>query len=216
MKRIVEGHQDTFFSRIENVQAYLDNLKASPKTRYLNFLSTLKKLNIKGRYLDVGSGPGVVVKMVAEQHPEATITGIDVSEEMVKIAYNDLTQDELKRIDYKIADACDKQTLEGIGTFDLIYSTLTMHHWEDADVAIKNLYSLLNKNGILFLYDLKRVPWLYYSCKQNGFFKSIRASFRPGELKKILQNLGIKNHQIKTIFPFFMLSVIIHKEPQNN
>ncbi len=210
MKRIVENHQEYFFD-INNANKYLNDAKNASKARYSNFLSSIKKLNIKGNYLEIGCGPGILTQIVARKHPNVEITANDISSEMIKLAQQDLAEDLKARIKYKIGDACDINSLNNIDKYDLIYSTFTMHHWNDAQLAIKNLYSLLKENGILYIHDLKRVIWLYYFKDKNGFFDSIRASYRQNEIKTMLNNSGIKNYRIKIIFPFFMQSVIIRK-----
>jgi SAM-dependent methyltransferase len=210
MKRIVESHQDYFFD-IENATKYLNDSKNTSKARFSNFLSSLRKLDIKGRYLEIGSGPGILTQVVARQHPDVEIIANDISPEMVKLAQQDLGENLKTRIKYEIGDACDIDSVKGLGEFDLIYSTFTLHHWDNAEIAIKNLYSLLKDNGLLYIHDLKRVIWLYYIKSQSGFFKSIRAAYRPGEIKTMLDETGIKNYKIKIIFPFFMQSIVIKK-----
>jgi len=210
MKRIIESHQDYFFDA-ENAIKYLDDAKSASKARFSNFLTSLKKLDIKGRYLEIGSGPGVLTQIVATQHPNAEIIANDISPEMIELAQQDLAEDLKTRIQYKIGDACDINSIKDLGRFDLIYSTFTLHHWDNAELAIKNLYSMLNTDGILYIHDLKRVFWLYYIKTESGFFNSIRAAYKPAEIKTMLNKTGIKNYKIKTIFPFFMQSVLIRK-----
>ncbi|MEA3450295.1 MAG: class I SAM-dependent methyltransferase [Bacteroidota bacterium] len=210
MKRIAEKHQNYFFD-IKNAKKYLNEAKNASKARFNNFLSSIKKLNIKGKYLEIGCGPGVLTQIVATQHQDAEITANDISPEMIKLAKQDLHENFKSIINYKIGDACVINTINDLGKFDLIYSTFTLHHWDNAELAIKNLYSMLNKNGVLYIHDLKRVFWLYYIKKQTGFFKSIRAAYRPKEIKTMLQKIGIKNYKIKAIFPFFMQSILIKK-----
>ena len=210
MKRMVESHQDYFFD-IENANKYLDDAKNASKARFSNFLSALKKLDIKGRYLEIGSGPGILTQVVAIQHPKVEIIANDISPEMIKLAQQDLDKDLKKRIKYEIGNACDINSLKDLGKFNLIYSTFTLHHWDNAELAIKNLYSMLNDNGLLYIHDLRRVIWLYYIKSDSGFFKSIRAAYKPSEIKILLNKTGIKNYKIKTIFPFFMQSILIKK-----
>ena len=68
---------------------------------------------------------------------------------------------------------------------------------------------MLNTGGLLYIHDLKRVFWLYYIKSESGFFNLIRAAYRPIEIRNMLNKTGIKNYRIKTIFPFFMQSVLI-------
>ena len=49
---------------------------------------------------------------------------------------------------------------------------------------------------------------------QDQFFKSIRASYQPEEIKMMLTNIGITKYKRKTIFPFFMQSLLIKKPDQ--
>jgi len=210
VKRIVECHQDYFFDT-ENANKYLNDAKNASKARYGNFLSSLKKLDIKGKYLEVGSGPGILTQIVATQHPNVEIIANDISPEMIKLAQQNLDKDLKTRIQYKIGDACNADSIKDLGKFDLIYSTFTLHHWDNAELAIKNLYSMLNDNGLLYIQDLKRVFWLYYVRSKSGFFNSIRAAYKPGEIRTMLNKLGINNYQIKIIFPFFMQSILIRK-----
>ena len=210
MKRIVENHQDYFFD-IENANNYLNDAKNASKARFSNFLSSIKKLDIKGRYLEIGCGPGILTQVVATQHPSTEIIANDISPEMIKLAQQDLADNLKTRISYKIGDACDINSIKDFGKFDLIYSTFTLHHWDNAELAIKNLYSMLNTGGLLYIHDLKRVFWLYYIKSESGFFNSIRAAYRPFEIRNMLNKTGITNYKIKTIFPFFMQSVLLRK-----
>lgn len=210
MKRIVENHQDYFFDN-ENATKYLNDAKNASKARFSSLLSSLKKLDIKGRYLEIGSGPGILTQVVATQHQGVEIIANDISPEMIKLAQQDLDEDLKTRITYKIGDACDFNSIKELGKFDLIYSTFTLHHWDNTELAIKNLYSMLNTDGLLYIHDLKRVFWLYYIKSESGFFNSIRAAYRPAEIRTMLNKTGIKNYKIKTIFPYFMQFILIRK-----
>ncbi len=210
MKRKADKMED-FFLEPDNAARYLREAKKSSRSRFVSFLNQLKKLDVKGKYLEVGCGPGILTQIVARQHPEAEIIATDVSPEMLRLAKQDLDEDLKERVSYGIADACDMDSLREYGTFDLIYTTFTLHHWSNAEAGFRNLYQLLESNRILYVQDLKRVWWLYYFGSNNGFFKSIRASYRPKEIDRILQKIGIDDYKIKTIFPWFMQTVKVKK-----
>lgn len=210
MKRIAENHQDNYFDT-EKSQEYLNELKNASLARFENLITTLDQLDIKGKYLEVGCGPGILTQIIARHHPDVTITAIDISKEMIQLAAEDLTENLKDRIDYRLIDICDERVACQLGKYNLIFSTFTMHHLEDMRTAIKNMYSLLNENGLLFIQDLKRVPWLYHIPLKNGFFNSIRASYRPKEIKYILNETGIYNYDIQPVFPYFMQQIKIWK-----
>ncbi len=211
MKRLGEDHGDDVFMTGDDARKYHEHVKGSSPRRFAEFLKALKKLDVKGSYLDVGAGPGFVTGMVARQHPDAKITGMDISPEMVKIANEVIQEGYKERINYVVGDACDRSTLTGLKKYDLIFSTFTMHHWPDAKEALRNLYTLLNDNGVIYIYDLKRVWWLYYWGSESGFLKSVRASYTKKELEKMLKEIDIKDFTIKTVPPFFLQNVIIRK-----
>ena len=137
---------------------------------------------------------------------------MDISKDMIELAQQDLDYSLQKRVNYIKGDACNIDSIKDSGKFDLIYSTFTMHHWDNAEVAISNLFSMLKDNGILYILDLKRVSWLYYFKSQSGVFKSIRASYQPEEIKVMLNNIGITKYIRKIIIPFFMQSLLIKKQ----
>jgi len=211
VRRQGEDHGDDVFMTEDDARKYYEHVQNASPRRYVEFLKKVKQLDVKGQYLDVGSGPGFVTGMIARQQPEASITGMDISAEMVKIA-NEVVEDGLReRINFVVGDACENSTLESLGKYDMIFSTLTMHHWSDAGKAIRNLHALLNNNGMIYIYDLKRVWWLYYIRSEKGFYKSIRASYTAKEIDKMMHEIGISNYSLSTVFPYFMHNIIIRK-----
>ena len=203
--------QKDFFLDADHARAYSEKAKKSSTRKFDKLLYDLKKLDIKGRYLEIGCGPGILACMVADRHPGAQITATDLSPEMLRIAKNRLSEDCQARLRFGIADACDLNSMKEYGTFDLIYTTFTLHHWSNPEKGIRNLYSMLNTGGVLYIQDLKRVGWLSLPFSKNGFFLSVRSSFRPGEIKALLIKIGIENFRVQTIAPWFMLSVMIRK-----
>ena len=214
MKRILENNQD-YFIGADKAQQYRKSSEKSSSARFANFLATLKKLDIKGRYLEIGSGPGFLTQTIAREHIGIAITAVDISPEMTAIANEGLPKELKTRVSFLSGDINNEKMRLDLGKFDLIYSTFSFHHWDDAQQTVTSLYSLLNPNGVIYLYDLKRVSWLYWIKSKSGFFKSIRAAYRPAEIKTMLDNLGINHYSVKTIFPFFLLSVFIRNNSCN-
>ena len=84
-----------------------------------------------------------------------------------------------------------------------------MHHWPDLERGVANLLDSISSGGLLYLGDLKRVWWLYYLPVNNNDVQQIRAAYRSIEVRKVLQKLGPVNYKIRTLFPYFMQSVIV-------
>ena len=212
LKRIVENHQNEVFSGIENARKYAEESDKSSKMRFRGFLKKIDKLNIKGNYLEVSAGSGTLAAMIAKRNKDIEITAVEISSDMITVANELLKMKSLEsQISFVKGNIEDKELLEKLGKFDLIYSTFSLHHWEYPEKALENLMQHIKKDGVLIIYDLKRVWWLYWIKKQSGFFKSIRASYKPNEIRKMLESIGVKKYEISNIFPYFLQNVIIWK-----
>ncbi len=211
-KRIVEDHQEDSFAGLENARKYAEEAEKSSKMRFRGFLERLRKSNIKGRYLEVGAGPGILAAIIAEHDKDITITALDISPDMVSIAGDYIEKKGLQSQILPITGNIEDDAFVGtLDKFDFIYSTFSLHHWNNPVAVINNLMQLLSDRGILMIYDLKRVWWLYWIPIESGFFKSIRASYEPGEIKMLLRKTSVSRYTVETIFPFFLQNITLWK-----
>ena len=200
-ERKVESHQEEAFLGIENARKYAESAQKS-KLKYRAFLENLQSLDIEGRYLEIGAGPGVLAVEIARVRPEVEIKAVEISPDMATVGAEFVAENGLEdRIEYVIGDAEDVGLIDSLGEFNLVYCTYTLHHWVDAAKTISNLNCAVAKDGVLYLYDLRRVWWLYWLPIHNGFFKSIRAAFTPAEVRSMLQGSGFEGFEIKNEFP---------------
>lgn len=207
-KRVTESNQDEFFSTIDDARNYAESAKKS-MMRYKAFLANLQSLNIKGKYLEVGAGPGVLTVEIARTYPGVEITALELLPDMVRVGREYVAENKLdNRIKFVVGDVEDEKFFQSLGEFDLVYSTYSLHHWTNPDKAIINLYSAVNKSGMLYIYDLRRVWWLYWIPIKNGFFNSIRSSYLLDEIRLMLRELGTQNTEIQKEFPF-MQSIFV-------
>jgi SAM-dependent methyltransferase len=206
--RIAEVHQGDTFGSIEAARRYAAEAERW-QTLYGGFLKKLRRLGVTGRYLEIGPGPGVMTSTIARENSDVHITGVELSQDMVTIARDYVGRRGLEeRVQFVVGDAMDTDLLQSLGQFNLIYSTLSMHHWENPKQVIRNLMNVLVDDGTLFIYDLRRVWWLYWIRADEGFFDSVRAAYLPGELREMLQQLNIADFEVKREPPC-MLSAII-------
>ena len=209
-KRKVEMHQEEAFAGLEAAKEYTESTQKSTM-RYRAFLSNLKSLNIQGKYLDVGAGTGNLAAVIAQNNPDVEIMALEISTDMVTVGEEFIRNKGLQgQVKFIKGDAVDKVTMNELGEFDLIYSTYSLHHWENPRKVIDNLMSNLGDNGVLYLYDLRRVWWLDWIPIRNGFFNSIRAAYIRREIKEMLTGFRPECYEIRHEFPF-MQSVIIRK-----
>ncbi|MBN1431535.1 MAG: class I SAM-dependent methyltransferase [Methanomicrobiaceae archaeon] len=124
--------------------------------------------------LELGSGTGYLTEKILAGNPNASITCIDMTPEMIGIA---MEKESLKEVDFIEGDFRkvwpDKK-------FDVILSTLCFHHLNDADrkEIIKKIHESLIDNGIFingdvfkpddaFIEDILNKRWLESMIK-NG------------------------------------------------
>ncbi|MCD4677265.1 MAG: class I SAM-dependent methyltransferase [Desulfobacula sp.] len=197
---------------MENARKYAEEAAKSSKMRFRGFLKALKGLDNKREYLEVGAGSGILAAMIAEHNKEVNITAIELSSNMITVAKEHLKNKKYEpQVKFIKGNIEDEKLLKKIGKYDFIYSTFSMHHWNNAKKVINDLMKLLNNNGVLMIYDLKRVWWLYLIPNNNGFFQSIRASYKNREIKNLLKNIEIEKYRIENIFPFFIQNITIWK-----
>jgi ubiquinone/menaquinone biosynthesis C-methylase UbiE len=70
------------------------------------------------RILDLGTGTGAAAAWLAERYPDAQVTGVDVAEEMVRLARDRVAAGDDGRLRFEVADAAALEF--ETGAFDLV------------------------------------------------------------------------------------------------
>ena len=126
-----------------------DKMRKDDKGRNANDLVEIpnfRKLipNVKEKkILDLGCGYGENDKFCRDLGAKE-ILGIDISEHMIKIAEKNNTDENIK---YKVMAMEDISKIKE--KFDIVISSLAFHYVKDYEKLIKDIYNLLNDNGIL-------------------------------------------------------------------
>jgi SAM-dependent methyltransferase len=194
---------------MESARAYAEEARSSfMRMGYGVVVEEISRLGVTGKFLEVGPGPAVLTTMVAQAIPEAYITAVELSPAMVTVAKEQVEGKGLRdRIAFVEGDADDSGLLEQLGRFDLVYSMYSLHHWDDPETVIQNLLRAAVPGGILLIHDLKRVWWLYWIPSQEGFITSIRAAYKPAEIRDLLTRMGVDRYEIKN--GLFWQSIIV-------
>ena len=122
----------------------------------LAFVEALEKHDcLRGDLLDLGTGPGDIPLLLAERHEKISVTGIDLSKEMLKIARLKVAQaGHSRRIRLIEADA--KKTAFGDNTFDGVFSNTILHHVSEPVQFLAEARRVLKDKGALVIRDLMR------------------------------------------------------------
>jgi ubiquinone/menaquinone biosynthesis C-methylase UbiE len=106
--------------------------------------------------LDVGTGPGVLLVELATRRPDLTLTGVDLSADMVAAATRNL-KPYGERASAQVGDVTSLPFPDR--TFDLVVSSLSLHHWDDPEAAVPELARVLKPGGRVVIYDFPIAPF---------------------------------------------------------
>jgi len=206
-------HREEAISGSVRAEEYVETSKKHFGKLYRKFSHDISQLNLSGHYLEIGAGAGILASIVAGRMPRVKITATDLSTDMADIANGYISEKGLlKRINYAVCDIGNKSAMQALGQFDLVYSFFSLHHWKNPQRALEHAWKAVKEDGTLYIWDLKRVWWLYALPVGGGFIESIRAAFLSKEIEGMLNNLGIKNYSVKTLFPYFIQCITAKKQ----
>jgi len=118
----------------------------------LNIAVEISKVKDGDHILDIGCGTGLLSLKFFEA-AKCTINGIDSSEDML-----DIWKDKIEKLNFqdhvniKLENA-EKMDFE-VSSFDIIASTVTLHHIKDKQPTLNKIYSLLKPGGRFVIGDL--------------------------------------------------------------
>lgn len=129
----------------ERLRVQADLLTELDKAAISKAVSHLEgRKNIKA--LDVGCADGYVTSTRFNDFDDVSVLGIDISEEAIRSAKNEFSSESLK------FEAHDIEESElNVGTFDLIFCALTMHHLKNPEGTLHRLWAMLNSKGVLLI-----------------------------------------------------------------
>lgn len=117
----------------------------------------------QGVVLDVGCGPGTVALELARRAPALSVTGVDISADMISLAREQAAQSGPGgRLRFEVADGAALPFPDA--SVDLIISTLSMHHWERKGAVLAELARVVRPGGEIRIYDVWR-PELLAAAK---------------------------------------------------
>lgn len=144
--------------------------------------SMMPDLNGK-RVLDLGCGFGEHCKMFVERGAEKVV-GIDISNKMLEVAKSENIDPKIVYINMPMEDISRLNE-----SFDVVVSSLAFHYVEDFLGVVKNIYDLLDTNGV-FIFSQEH-PLV--TCHSGG---SRWTKDENGEKKYVnLSNYGVEGER---------------------
>jgi len=163
-----------------------------------SFVSMAKKWGItEGRFLDVGTGTGILAIEFAKSIPGVEVTGLDLSDVVLELARENFQKSKAPlKVFFEKGDAEDIPFEDD--AFDLVVSSNTLHLIKNPIRMFDEIHRVLKPEGRFIISDHRR-SWL-------GIFSAhIRASFSPDEVKDFLRQSKLQNWAVKDYL--FSLSI---------
>jgi len=168
-----------------------------------------------GRVLDIGTGPGRLPVVIANESPLLQVTGLDLSADMVKIATQEAQRRGLKNLAFRQGSASELPFPDA--EFDLVISTLSFHHWKQPEKALDEIYRVLREGGEAWIYDvprqMDRAAWEHLK-RQYGFLKAwlfrLHAFEEPfytaDEVERLAAETRFRGHEMtKTLIAYKLI-----------
>lgn len=141
-----------YLNKVNQYDANLHAILPNSVLFYKTCLSFFPDTNAPLSVLELGSGTGYVTALIKERRPDAEIVSVDKSPEMLALAK---MKDDLIGVSFIEGDIT-----EGLpeGRFDLVITTLTLHHIADIDRRglLYQVNERLNEGGICICGDVFR------------------------------------------------------------
>jgi ubiquinone/menaquinone biosynthesis C-methylase UbiE len=155
-----------------------------------------------GSALDIGCGGGRLVMKLAKSHPFSEVVGLDLSDEMLKLARQRAASAGLgERVKFSKGNA--ERIPHPDKSFDLVVSTASLHHWSRPERIFDEITRILRPGGKCAVADMRRdalppfVGFLWFvqhfivppSLRKAGEpLGSIQSAYTQEEVSKILSN----------------------------
>ncbi len=150
----------------------------------------IKSIHIEEKYrraLEFGCGTGLVSFNLIDKFEHITL--IDTSKGMIETLNYKIQSLKVKNMTAIQADIkCDSE-MQG-EKYDVIYTSMALHHIINIKTILKNKFELLNDNGYLCIVELVEDDGSFHKLEKdfNG-----HNGFNQNELKGLLGELGFKS-----------------------
>lgn len=159
------------------------------------------------RFLDLGTGPGHIPILVAQEHPEVHVVGVDAAETMLELARKKVAAAGLsERIELQNADVKSMPIADG--AFDAVFSNTILHHIPEPIEFLREAWRVCD--GLLFIRDLFRPEtedeaWQLVNLHAEGandqqrrlFYDSLHAALTLDEARETVAAAGMAHAAVE-------------------
>ena len=121
--------------------------------------------------LDLACGPGFISCELARAVEAGTVTGVDISEELIFTAQQAKISEKVQNVSFRTDNIYGLDLPEN--SFDFIYARFVFQHLEKPQLALQNILRVLKPGGILCVLDIDD-NWTSFSPESAAFVRFIR------------------------------------------
>ncbi len=192
--RVIETHdgiQDALTVEI------FDRFARGMRDKGWNNVDNILSAGITGKKaLEIGPGPGYVGFEWLNKCQDGTLTALEISAEMIRLAQKNAQEYGLSdRVTYVEGNALRMPFADA--SFDAVFSNGSLHEWEDPTLVFGEIARVLKPGGRFCVTDMRRnvnpilARLINASTKPKeirpGFWTSLRASYTKTEIEAILK-----------------------------
>lgn len=163
----------------------------------------------QGAALEIGPGPGYVGLEWLKYTAGTTLTGCEISRDMIRQAEINAAGYGLQgRVCYVQGNAMD-MPFEA-GRFDAVFSNGSLHEWEDPVKVFDEIARVLKPGGQYCITDMRRdvspvvSRMIYHMTKPReirpGFLTSLNASYTADEIRSVLERSSLNAAIVRSEF----------------
>ncbi|MDD3039255.1 bifunctional demethylmenaquinone methyltransferase/2-methoxy-6-polyprenyl-1,4-benzoquinol methylase UbiE [Bacteroides sp.] len=194
-----------YYDKICHILSF--NIDRLWRKRLVKLVAGIKPVNI----VDIATGTGDVAISMARNISTAQIVGIDLSEEMLKVAQQKIEHSGIKSNIKFLCEDAENLSLAS-NSFDVVTISFGIRNFENIDKGLSECYRILREGGSLFVMEFStpkhkvfNVLYRFYSksilpvigriiSKDNKAYtylpESIVEFYQEDEFTKLLQNSG--------------------------
>ena len=152
--------------------------------------------------IDIGCGNGAFLARFHEADPDATLSGLDLSHEMVEQSRRRLPQADIVEGDAENMPFAD-------GIFDAVSCHMSIHHHPHPERSLAEMHRILGKNGTVLINELTGPAWLrkFMNWWFTKWPTGDHAIYCRAEMEAMLREAGFEHIRSGLITPFTYVCV---------
>ena len=178
------------FDQVANRYDTPDKIKRSEE--FVKKLLELIPINKNFKVMDIGAGTGLVDVVLSKYTGQ--IYAFDLSEGMLKVFEEKIKKNGIENIKIFKKDVLNEDFSER--DFDLVITSMTFHHLDNPEEALRKIKDYLKDGGYVAIIDLEKEDGTFHS--DNTDVKHF--GFEKDDVKNWFEKNGFKDIKVITVY----------------